>query len=183
MSTELNRTSPSSSFVTGVAWVFIALSGFGTVMSILQNILFHTVFNTPEMEKALHTAPPGTPPFAMFMFSHFALFFAAFFAMSVVTLAASIGLLKRENWARLFFIGLMVLSILWNLGGLALQFTMFSSMQDSIATVRGAPDMKIFFIGVATVSVLFALGFCGLFGWIAKRLLSARVIAEFRRSA
>ena len=41
--------------------------------------------------------------------------------------------------------------------------------------------MKPFMIGIAVVSVIFALGFSGLFGWIAKRLLSSAVVAEFKQ--
>jgi hypothetical protein len=74
----------------------------------------------------------------------------------------------------------MVLGIVWNLGGLVLQFTMFSSMQDNFANAPGAPDMKAVFIAFAVVGVLFALAFSGLFGWIATRLLSPAIAAEFK---
>jgi hypothetical protein len=182
MGIEVNSTNNRSTFVTVVAWIFISLSGFGTMISILQNIMIQTMFRGPEMEKALQAPPPpGAPPFAAFMASHFQLFFLAFLIVSVLMLASSIGLLKRKNWARLLFVGLMILGIAWNLGGLILQMTMFSSMQDSFANAPGAPNMKPFMIGMAVVSVIFALGFSGLFGWIAKRLLSPAVVAEFKQ--
>ena len=169
-----------STFVTVVAWIFIVLSGFGTVISILQNIMIQTMFNDPQMEQALHAPPPpGAPPFFAFMTDHFQLFFFAFLIVSAATLASSIGLLKRKYWARIVFIGLMILGILWYVGGLVLQFTMFSSMQDNFANAPGTPDMKPFFVAIAVVSVLFALGFSGLFGWIVKRLLSPAIAAEF----
>ena len=172
-----------STFVTVVAWIFIALSGFGTAISILQNILVQTVFRSPEVSQAVQTPPPGTPPFAAFMTAHFQWFFLAFLLVSAFMLASSIGLLKRRNWARLSFIGLLSLAILWQIGGLALQFSMISSMrqQFSAAAVQGGPDMAPFFIGIAVVSVLFAVGFSVLFGWIIKRLLSPAVVAEFIR--
>jgi hypothetical protein len=104
-----------------------------------------------------------------------------FLVASTVTLASSIGLLRRMNWARWVFVGLMALGIVWNVGGLVLQFGMFSSMQDRFVTAPGMPNMRPFFIAVAVVSVVFALAFSGLFGWIAARLLSSAVAAEFRR--
>jgi hypothetical protein len=58
---------------------------------------------------------------------------------------------------------------------------MFSEMQGSFANVQGAPDMRGFFIAMAVVSVVMALGFSGLFGWIAKRLLSPAIVAEFKQ--
>ena len=182
MGIEVNSTINRSTFVTVVAWIFIALSGLGTMISILQNIMIQTMFKGPEMEKALQAPPPpGAPPFATFMAGHFQLIFFSFLIVSAFMLASSIGLLKRKNWARLLFVGLMVLGIVWNLGGLVLQFTMFSSMQDSFANAPGAPNMKPFMIGMAVVGVIFALGFSGLFGWIAKRLLSPAVAAEFKQ--
>lgn len=178
----MNGTSNRSSFVTVVAWIFIVLSGLGTLVSIMQNIMIQVMFNATEMEKAMHAAPPpGVPPFAAFMTSHFQLLFVAFLIISVSMLASSIGLLKRKNWARLIFICLMGLGILWNLGGLVLQLTMYSSMQSSFANVPDAADMKSFMIAMAVFSVIFALGFSVLFGWIAKRLLSPSIVTEFKQ--
>jgi hypothetical protein len=182
MGIEVNSTINRSIFVTVVAWIFIALSGFGTMISILQNIMIQTMLSGPEMEKALqapHAA--GAPPLATFMAAHFQLFFLAFLVVSALMLAASIGLLKRKNWARLLFVGLMILGIVWHLGGLVLQFTMFSFMQDNFSNAPGAPNIKPFIIGMAIVSIIFALAFSGLFGWIAKRLLSPAVTAEFKQ--
>lgn len=172
-----------SAFVTVVAWIFIALSGFGTVISILQNIMVQTVFRSPEVSQAMQTPPPGAPPFATFMVTHFQWFFLAFLLASSFTLVSAIGLLKRRNWARLSFIGLLSLAILWQVGGLALQFSIFSSIREqlSAAAVPGGPDMGPFFIAMAVVSILFAVGFSVLFGWIIKRLLSPAVAAEFIR--
>lgn len=173
-----------SVFVTVVAWIFIALSGFGTLISILQNILIQTAFSSAEFNQAMQApAPPGTPPFAMFMATHMHWFFLLFLLASAFMLVSSIGLLKRWNWARLCFVGLMVLGIAWQLVGLGIQFSMFSSMREqfSAAATQGGPDMGPFFVAIAVVSVLFALVFGVLFGWIAKRLLSAEIAAEFRR--
>ncbi|MFT3761341.1 MAG: hypothetical protein QM761_01780 [Pseudoxanthomonas sp.] len=173
-----------STFVTVLAWIFIVLSGFSTVISILQNIMIFTVFRSPEISQAMQAPPPSDmPPAAAFMTSHFHLFFLAFLLASAFTLTSSIGLLKRWNWARLCFVGIMGLGILWNLGGLVLQFSMFSSMQDqfSAAASHGGPNMQPFFIAIAVVSALFAVGFSVLFGWIARRLLSPAIAAEFRR--
>ena len=178
----MQQTIQKSTFVTAVAWVFIALSGFGTLIAIAQNVMVYAIFSRPEVVSALQApAPPGTPPFAVFMMKHMWVFFAAFLLVSTTTLASSVGLLMRRNWARRLFIGLMALGVAWNLGGLVLQFSMFASMKEQFAAVPEAPDMEVFFVVITVVSVVFALAFSGLFGWIAKRLLSAPVAAEFVR--
>ncbi len=172
-----------STFVTVLAWIFIALSAFATLSSILQNIVAQTLFRGPEFSQLLQSTPSGAPPIAAFVFGHFQLIFVTALVVSVAMLVSSIGLLRRWNWARLVFVALMVLAIAWQLGGLALQFFMFSSMhaQFADAAAHGGPDFETFFIVVGVASVLFALGFSVLFGWIASRLLSAPIAAEFHR--
>lgn len=173
-----------STFVTVLAWIFIALSGFSVIISVLQNIMIFAMLRSPEVSQAMQAPPPpGMPAGAAFMASHAYVFFLGFLLMSAFTLASSIGLLNRWNWARLSFIGIMLLGIVWNFVGLAIQFSMFASMKDQFlaSAASGGPDMQPFFIGIAVVSVLFAIGFSVLFGWIAKRLLSPAVAAEFRR--
>ena len=180
----MEQVQQRSTFVTVVAWIFITLSGIGTVIAVLQNIMLFTVFRSPEATQALQAPPPpGMPPAAAFMMNHFYLFFVAFLVISAFTLIASFGLLKRWNWARLSFIGIMVLGIVWNLGGLVLQLGMFSSMQEQFSAnaQHDGPEMQAFFIAVVVVSVLFAVGLSVLFGWIAKRLHSQAVVSEFRR--
>ena len=179
-----------STFVTAVAWVFIVLSGFATVISILQNIMIFTMFRGAEISQAMRANPPaGMPPAASFMAEHFHLFFLAFLLVSAFTLASSIGLLKRRNWARLSFVGIMALGILWNLGGLVFQFLMFSSMAEPFSAggphpgMRASPFSMTLLVGMAVVNVLLAVGLSVVFGWIAKRLLAPAVREEFIHAA
>jgi len=178
----MHRTDQKSTFVTVVAWIFIALSGFGTLIGILQSAMVLTVFNTPEVTQAMHAPPPpGAPAFAVFMMKYMVAFFVFMLSLNALTLVSSIGLLLRRNWARLLFIGLMLVGIVWNLAGLVLQFFMFSSMREQFAALPDAPDMGPFFIAIAVVSVVFTLAFSTLFGWIARRLTLPDVVAEFVR--
>ena len=174
-----------STFVTVLAWIFIALSGFGALIGVLQNIMLQTVLRSAEFGKAMQAAPgqPGLPPFATFLFENFQWFFLAALLANVVMLVVSIGLLKRRNWARLCFIGLMILSILWQVAGVTLQAAMFSFVHDQFAAAQaqGAPDMTLFFVVMAVVCLVFALAFGALFGWIAWKLASEPIAAEFGR--
>ena len=177
------ETQQRSNFVTVLAWIFIGLSGFSTLIAVLQNVMIQTLFRSSGMEKALQSPPPDMPAAAAFMFSHFQLFFLVMLLLCVFTLISAIGLLKRRNWARLCFVGIMLLGIVWQFVGLGINFSMFSSVQEQFAAAGtpGAPDMRPFFIAITVVSVLVAIGFSALFAWIAKRLLSAPIAAEFRR--
>ena len=178
----MNATGNHSSFVTVLAWIFIVLSGFAAMISLLQNIMVWTMFNQPEIANAMATPPPGSPPFMAFMTSYFRWFFLLFLLVTVATLVSSIGLLKRLNWARLVFIGLLVLGIAWNLLGLLGQFAMMTFMRGQFAAMPKSPDMpdfQVFMTAMMAVTAIFAVGFSVLFGWIAKRLMSPRIRAEF----
>ena len=172
-----------SSFVTVLAWVFIVLSGFATLIAIAQNVMINTMFSFDQMETAMQTAKAqqNMPPVAEFMTNHFRLFFGAFLALSAVTLISSIALLKRKSWARLIFISLMGLGIIWNLGGLFLQQAMFSSMPSPPTTAP--PEFQAQFNLMAHAMMIFsaiiAIALSVLFAWIIKRLTSQRIRREF----
>ncbi len=167
-----------STFVTVLAWIFIVLSGFWTVVSIFQNIAMSTVMPVAEMQASMDAAKArgDIPPYAEFMFGHMRMLFGAFLLLSALTLVASIGLLKRWNWARLVFIALMALGILWNIGGLFLQRLVLSGMR--MMPENAGPEFRSQFepmmSAMQIVSAIFALAFCVLFAWIIKRLMSVR---------
>jgi hypothetical protein len=176
-----------SSFVTVVAWIFIVLSGFSTLIGALQNL---TIRSTPfdQLNSALQdsTAVQFPAP-ARAIFSHFQLFVLAAFLLSLLMLISSIGLLRRRNWARLVFIGLLVLGIIYMLGGLFLQQSFMLSFnksfraaapQDSLFRAN-AQQFESLFTAMRVFMVAFSLGIAGVFGWIVARLASARVRAEF----
>ena len=100
-----------SGFVTALAWLFIVLGGFATLMGLLQNLMINLLLPIAVREEGAKDPPWA----AAFMFDYIHLIFLGFLAVSALTLAAAIGLLLRRNWARLVFIGLMGFGILWNL--------------------------------------------------------------------
>jgi NADH:ubiquinone oxidoreductase subunit 6 (subunit J) len=171
-----------SSFVTGVAWTFIALAGFATLIALLQNIMLSVMMPAEEMQKTMRGAEQAQniPAFARFMFDNFRLVFASFLILSAVTLVSAIGLLKRKNWARLTFIGIMGVGVLWNVAGVVLPFLIFSSFtmpEGAPADFRGQHDlmMKV----MTAFTILIAVAFAGLFVWIIKRLVSNDIKREF----
>lgn len=177
---------PRSGFVTAVAWIFIALAGFATLISLLQNIMVNLLFPLEEMRAAMREADKSQPmpPFVGFLFENFQLLFLFFFLVCTATLAASIGLLLRKNWARVVFIGIMVLGVLWNVTGAILPFFVFPALPPA---AEGVPDdfarnFELMMKVMMGFMVVVAIAFSVLFGWIAKRLLSDEIRQEFRPS-
>jgi len=181
---------PKSTFVTVVAWIFIILSGFATFISLLQNLMVgfipRDMFDSAMQDSTFtHVMPPA----ARFMFSHLQLLILCFFILTALTLAASIGLLQRRNWARLLFVGLLGLGIVYNLAGLVLQQSMLSSMTSRFpldsaisadSTFRTtAQQFDQMMAGFRVVMYVVTIGFAALFGWIIAKLLSRPIREEF----
>ncbi|GAB3032200.1 MULTISPECIES: DUF2127 domain-containing protein [Oleiagrimonas] len=167
-----------STFVTVVAWIFIILAGFATLIGTLQNILFATLMKGPAFDQAMHDMP-HTSPVMQAIWSHFQLIAVVMLILAVMNLIASIGLLKRRNWARLLFIGLLGVGIAWQLAGMVLQHFAMASMQTQFADVPNMPDMHAFMTGIYAFAILQGLAISGVFIWIILRLISPRIRAEF----
>lgn len=177
--TTVNR----SSFITGLAWTFIVLAGFSVVIAILQNVMLTLMFPEEEFRAALHDmeGTQAMPGLFRFMFENLRLFFMAFLFVSVAMLVSAIGLLKRKNWARLVFVGIMALGVVWNLGGLAMPFMMSSMMPEMPAHPHSdfQDNFELMWNVMIGFSVLIGLVFAGLFAWVIKRLVSEDIKREF----
>lgn len=176
-------TTERSNFITALAWIFIVLGGFTSLIAIAQNVMLHLVFPLDEV-KVKMAAGQGAehfPAFARFMLENFELFFGAFLLVSLATFISALGLLKRREWARLTFIGLMMLGVVWNLTSIALQQVFMSQMP---IPPHASPEFRQEFATMQqimmVISAVFGLAFAGLFGWIAWRLRTPSIVAEFR---
>src|SRR6188768_3840434 len=105
-----------STFVTVLAWTFIVLGAFSTLISIVQGLLVFFLFPFEQAQAAAIAAyrQQGVLPIALALLANVHWFFVLFVAVSVATLIAAIGLLVRKDWGRLLFIALMVFGIAWN---------------------------------------------------------------------
>ena len=177
---------PRTSFVTVVAWIYIAMSGLGVFVLVIELILFNTVIPLDQMHEAWMKAQRDLQFPAIFgwFFDHLRFFFSVFLALALFKLISAIALLQRRNWARLVFIGIFALGILWNVVGTVLQ--QFSvSWVPTIPHPQNAPaDFDLVMTAMMTwiriVSAFFAIAFTVLFAWLIKKLLSPPIVAEFR---
>ena len=170
-----------STFITVLAWVFIVLAGFATLISVLQNVMLQTMGAFDDMPSHHGSLEQQAPAALRFMVDHVRLFFLSFFVLSAGTLASAVGLLKRKNWARLTFIGILLLGIFWNVGGVLLQQVAFPSSE--IVSQDAPPGFKDAQAVMLIVTSAMAVGFSLLFAWLIWRLLSRRVAAEFHQGS
>lgn len=179
-SINLESGTNRSNFVTALAWVFIALAGFSTFISIAQNVMINLVFDPSPLNNLANV--PGyedMPTFFSFISSHIRLFFFSFLIVSSALLVSSIGLLKRKNWGRIVFMVIMWLGIAWIVFGVIMQFTMFPQMMHDFPNGTEAERFKTMFMVMRIFMLVFSVSFCGLFGWIIKKLSSKSIKREF----
>lgn len=166
-----------SGFVTGLAWIFIAVSGYLTLTAVLQNVM--VAHFLPQIGFDATAGDVRIPAVIRFMFGHMQLVAAVILLLAATTLAASIGLLKRENWARQLFIVLMALGIAWNVMSLIMPQLMLSGVAGIAAPASFREQLVIIRVVVFVVSLVEASAFSAVFWWIIRKLRSAPIVAEF----
>jgi len=146
--------------VSIVGWVFAVLSGLATLLAVMQNIMLY-----------IWSSSPTAGGFAS---GNIDLYFMLWLGVCSATLVASIGVIRRNNWARRAFIGILGLGILWFIGStLWMLFQSAGPVHDE-AFNKGYLVMKGF-------AVTFAIATSAIFAWLIKRLMSTNVYWEFLR--
>lgn len=172
-------TAPRSSFVTVVAWIFIIFSGFATAVALLQGLVLFLLTPMDQLERALGETSAALPGIYVFLFRHIRLVFLFLALGAALSLAASIGLLQRREWARKLFVGLMVLGALTQVAGVAVQFLAARALQPQAQAFGDAPELLWFVLVVNVAAGLVTLGFGALYAWIAWKLTRPAVREEF----
>lgn len=178
-----NAASPAhSTFVTATAWCFLLVAGFGALMNALQLLLMFTVLPPADYVAiaADMQATQSLPSFLVFVVEHMVAWTFLGLCLSLLTVVASVGLLRRHNWARVTFVIIMWLGVASNLAGAAAPLV-FGPMAQSLlqsfpAEMRG--DLQSMMTWMTWLSVGLALLFAALFGWTAVKLMSAGVRRE-----
>jgi len=168
-----------SSFVNLFAWISIVFSGFGILIGIMQNVMMQSMMKDANFEQALNQNE-NLPPLMKLMFENFELLVMGSLLITIVLFIASIGLLKRKNWARIFFIVFLMVGILWTVVGGVMQFSVMDSMMTASTLPQDVPPefqnmqntMKVV-MGVMMVAIV------GLHAYLIKRLHSDEIKQEF----
>jgi hypothetical protein len=170
-----------SLFVTVTSWVFIVLSLAATVSAVIQNAAVASLL-PGSLADPLQTRP--LPLLTRLLVAYMPWVVGAGLALSLATLASSVGLLLRHEWARRAFIGVLVLTIVANLLGLWLQHEVVQSLVDVTLHQTALPAQAAgvfggFVTAARIMALVMTLAACGLLGWIIQRLMSPLVRQEF----
>jgi len=166
-----------SRFVNFIAWMFILLAAFACEWAVIQNA-------TRSSWATLGGDQSSLPWLTGLLMRHATWVFSAAIALSLATFVCAVGLLRRIEWARRVFIGLLMVAIGVDLAGLWLQQEFTHLLVDSAlrqnALTQPAADL---FGGVVTTARVLA-GFVTLVASVAlvgiiRRLMSPSVRQEF----
>jgi hypothetical protein len=102
-----------SRFVNLVAWLAIMLAAFACAWAVIQN--------AAHSSWAPAAARDGLPWLSGLLLRYLPGVFSCAVALSLATLVCAVGLLRRVEWARRLFIGLLAVAIVVVLGGVWLQ--------------------------------------------------------------
>ena len=165
-----------SRFVNFIAWMFILLAAFACEWAVIQN--------ATKPWASLAVDPSTLPGLTGLLVRHAPWVFSAAVALSLAMIVCAAGLLRRIEWARRVFIGLLMVAIGVDLAGLWLQQEFMHLLVDSAlrqsTLTQPAADV---FDGVVTLARLLA-AFVTLVASVAlagiiRRLMSPSVRQEF----
>ena len=176
--TQTFNVGARSMFVEFTAWVAILIAALASISAVVQNAEVASVL------PAWRTGSEALLPATRLLLAYLPWVMGAGVVLSVVLLAAAIGLLMRQEWARRAFIGLLAVVIVANLAGLWLQYEVVQSLV--AGTLRSSPlpaQALGVFGGLAdatqVMAMLVTLAACAVLGWVIRRLMSDAVRQEF----
>ena len=165
-----------SRFVNFIAWMFILLAAFACEWAVIQN--------ATQSWTALAVDPASLPWLTGLLMRHATWVFSAAVALSLATMVCAFGLLRRIEWARRVFIGLLMVAIGVDLAGLWLQQEFMHLLVDSAlrqaSFSQGTAEVVDGVVTTARVlaglvTLVFSLALAG----IIRRLMSPAVRQEF----
>jgi hypothetical protein len=166
-----------SRFVTFVAWAAILLAGIACEWAAIQNA-------TQSSWAALAGEQSSLPWLSGFLLRHSTWVFSAAVTLSLATLVCAFGLLRRIEWARRVFIGLLAVAIVADLAGLWLQQEFMHVLVDTTLRQAVLPQAAAeVFGGVVTaarvLAALVTLVASVVLAGVIRRLMSPAVKQEF----
>lgn len=170
----------NATFITLISWVFILIGGFIALGTLMQSVMLTFLFSNEEFAAAMQLSSKEMPAQAAFMLEHIRSISWSAFAIAALLVSASVGMLRRKNWARLLFIGMMWLFAV-------VTVTMAMVQLGYLANLSAGKDLPEGFIklmqATKLMSLLFGIGLGVLFGWLGWKFARPAIKAEFRLPA
>lgn len=169
-----------SLFVTVTAWVLILLALLASASAVVQNAAVASL----ALPQAVAGEAMAHPLLARWLLAYLPWVVGAGLVLSVGTVGSALGLLLRREWARRVCIGLVLVAIAVNLGGLWLQQAFMLSVVDATLqaaalTPKVADVFGGFVVAARSMAALVTLSGCALMAWVAWQLHQPMIRQEF----
>lgn len=179
---------PRSSFITTLGRISLLLACL-TLAGALGQAAVAVAISDATVARLV--AEPAMPPMLGWMLGQRRLLSLLGLLLALLFLASSWGLLKRQEWARWGFIAFLLVTAALNFAGLPLAGQVIDGMTGAFpAQFLDTPEGRDFMIqmranrivsmAMATVT---AVAFACLHGWLAWKLCTPQVRAEFTPGA
>ena len=167
-----------SRFVTATAWLFIVLALMAATAAVLHNASLASLL--PGLRAQ---AGPGNG-LSAWVLGYLPWVLGAGLLMAMATLAFSIGLLLRLEWARKGFIGVLGLAVAVNVVGLWVQQEVVAHVVSRTLKAAPLPAQVVdvfgsFVTATSVMGVVVSLLTCAFLGWTMHRLMTPDVRREF----
>lgn len=179
---------PAGGFVTVIGWIAFALALLGAFYGLTQvigGLFMPKDFYLRMMSPA--GRPVSLPPLMQWFYTHTLAIGIVELALSSLFAWVSWNLLKRRDWARIAFVAFLLLGMAWQFGSLWMMPQMIEGMlaAQSAALPPGQAMpaemreiMRMAMLMGSAVGLLIA----ALLGWVAWKLCTRKLRAEFVRS-
>jgi hypothetical protein len=171
---------PYSAFIDGLAWTTLVVSVLAIPMSLL--LLLASSGPTTDVREALALSGinMALPDSVVFIFKHLKTISLLLLVFAAFSVASSMALLKRRNWARIAFIAMLALNIAANIVGLVYAFlspvTQVTANGLPAASQLPVDGMMRIAMGL---NALLVIGLSIAMAWMVKRLMSDAIRSEF----
>ncbi|MFT3761543.1 MAG: hypothetical protein QM761_02820 [Pseudoxanthomonas sp.] len=176
-----SATPAQSGLVTAMAWISMAMGGLGVASGLVQAPLL-PLLRPEAMLQPLQQAGFELPPALHWMFGHLQMLNLLSLLSSALFAWVSWGLLKRREWARLGFIAFLGLGAVGGCAGAVLFGRVVEWVNRQGGADGGGIDPMLASMQHAMQASLVVSAFLVvvLHGWIAWKLCTREVRAEFR---
>ena len=171
-----------SAFVNVLAWMSLALGVCGVLMGVLQAVLFATVWPAEWWTQAM-AGDALVPPAMQWLMDHMVAISLASAVGSTVLGVVGWGLHVRREWARVGFIVLLVFGCLLPFASALFVDLTMDWMAEQVQADIGQVDpfFNQFHIAMQVMNYGFGAFIAAVHGWLAWKLCTPAIRAEFGR--
>jgi len=165
-----------SNFIDVMGWGSLVMSGLSLLTSIPQMMVTNALTGDAGLDLSMISGMENMPPVVGTIFENMLAVTMISIIFNLLVFISSIALLKRKEWARLFFIVMMVIGLLWMIYGI---WTMVPMIESISQMDIGIEDTQSIVDGVMIMVGLISILMLGLYWYVIKKMMSDDIKAEF----